>query len=226
MRRGGWTLVEILVVVAILLTLFGIIWAAYQPVRERSIRTVCASKMRQIWIALENYRQDYGGIDPPAALRASTMGFPATLEQELVFKANYVRRFPDGWMCPTGRPQFPFVRTEDFCRSFPCWSGDQVIFCDYPHCAFYDLMLYNDDFEELARQNSAAMAAWRCQEVVLRNLGMQYPLLWDTSHRQRLDSPINNYCMFIRLDGSFGAGLFPDPVRYRDNLCEAFGGGL
>lgn len=222
MRRGGWTLVEILVVVAILLTLFGIIWAAYQPIRERSLRTVCASKMRQIWIALENYRQDYGGIDPPAALRASAMGFPATWEQEELFQANYLRRFPDGWMCPTERPMEPFTRTESFCNHFPCWDGNILRSCIYPHCAFYEMRLHLDDFEELARHNNAAMAAWRCQEILLKNLGMQYPILWDTCHRQRLDSPINNYTLQIRLDGSFWAGFLSWSTMY--NLCEEFGG--
>ncbi|MCS6919385.1 MAG: type II secretion system GspH family protein [Fimbriimonadales bacterium] len=225
MRRRGWTLVEILVVVAILLTLFGIIWAAYQPARERSLRTVCASKMRQIWVALENYRQDYGGIDPPAALRASVMGLPATWEQEMRFKANYLRRFPDGWMCPTGRPMEGFTVTIDFCNGFPCWQGNEILVCQYPHCAFYELWIYRDDFEELARENAAAMAAWRCQEVVLRHLGMQYPILWDTCHRQRLDSPVNNFTLLIRLDGSFWSGVMPISSTYRTNLCEEFGGG-
>lgn len=225
MRRGGWTLVEILVVVAILLTLFGIIWAAYQPIRERSLRTVCASKMRQIWVAIENYRQDYGGIDPPAALRASVMGFPATWEQDKLFKANYLRRFPDGWMCPTGRPMEGFTETNDFCNGFPCWEGNRLsFFCSYPHCSFYQLWLYPDDFETFARENTAAMAAWKCQEIVLRNLGMQYPILWDTCHRQRLDSLSNNYTLLIRLDGSFWTGLLPNSAFYRSNLCEEFGG--
>lgn len=224
MRRGGWTLLEILVVIAILLTLFGIVWVAYQPVRERSLRAVCASKMRQIWIAFENYRQDYGGIDPPAALRASVMGLPATFEQLSLFKANYMRLFPDGWVCPTGRPRWPFTEHKEFCSILYCWRGNRLEPCFPMNCAFYDLHLALDDFEEFARGNSAAMVTWRCQEIVLRNLGTQYPILWDTCHRQRLDSPVNNYSLLIRIDGSFSAGFFPGPSMYILNLCEEFGG--
>jgi type II secretory pathway pseudopilin PulG len=56
------TLIELVVVCAIIAVLVGIIWVVYHSIRERARITVCISNLKQIGIALTAYREDYDGI--------------------------------------------------------------------------------------------------------------------------------------------------------------------
>jgi len=55
----GFTLIEILVVIAIIAVLTAIVYSAFFVVRKRSADTICISHLRQIGIALKMYAQDY-----------------------------------------------------------------------------------------------------------------------------------------------------------------------
>jgi prepilin-type N-terminal cleavage/methylation domain-containing protein len=63
MRRAGsrgFTLVEILVVIAVLVLLAAILLPVVSSARERGRQTVCLSNLRQLGQALSMYHQDYG----------------------------------------------------------------------------------------------------------------------------------------------------------------------
>ena len=64
-RRHGFTLLETLVVMAILSLLFGIVYAAMGGVRERGRQTVCVSNLHQLGTAFHMYLADYDAEDNP-----------------------------------------------------------------------------------------------------------------------------------------------------------------
>ena len=64
--RWGFTLVELLVVTAIICVLAALLLPALQAARERGRRAVCLSNQRQIYVAAVSFTSDHNGILPPS----------------------------------------------------------------------------------------------------------------------------------------------------------------
>ena len=105
MRRTAFTLVELLVVLAVIGVLVALLLPAIQAAREAARRTQCANHLKQLGLATHNYELMLRGL-PPAALvarqpngsiRTGYLGPHARilpfLEQNNVFSSSISTRF-------------------------------------------------------------------------------------------------------------------------------------
>lgn len=60
----GFTLVELLVVMAVIAVLAGLIFPVYAHVKAKGKQTACLSNLRQLWSASTMYAQEYDGYLP------------------------------------------------------------------------------------------------------------------------------------------------------------------
>jgi prepilin-type N-terminal cleavage/methylation domain-containing protein len=114
----GFTLVELLVVVAILAILAGILFPVFQSVRARGQQTTCSSNLRQLGMAVQMYAQDYDGYIP-FAKDASDAFIPQMWQssgpcQNLLPAMPFLHPMPGkGPMAQTTGILEPYLRSKD-----------------------------------------------------------------------------------------------------------------
>ena len=117
MKRRGFTLVELLVVIAVIAILIGMLLPAVQKVRESAYRTKCQNHLKQISLAALNYETAHRRL-PPSRLPGETQSWAWLILPQLEQEAMY-HRWPLGTKIYNVTP--PEVMTESvpvyFCPS-------------------------------------------------------------------------------------------------------------
>ena len=74
--RHGFTLIEVLVVIAIIAILAGFLFPIFAQAREAARRTSCSSNLKQVAMAVAQYTADYDELLPIDASNCSPTGTP------------------------------------------------------------------------------------------------------------------------------------------------------
>lgn len=63
-KRGGVTLVEVVLSLSIFMILFGLLLSAISLVRDKAYKFACGNNLRQLGIAFQNYHNQFGSFPP------------------------------------------------------------------------------------------------------------------------------------------------------------------
>ena len=117
-RRQGFTLVELLVTIAIIGVLVSLLLPAVQAARESARRTQCANNLKQIGLALHNYHDALGQFPPAYISNVGGGGVHGLPDEE-------TRDAGPGWAW--GALLLPFVEQGNLHKAInfnlPCWDN-------------------------------------------------------------------------------------------------------
>jgi len=126
----GFTLIEMLAVMAILAVLAGLLFPVVAKSREQARKTACMSNLRQIGMALSLYASNHGGViptteSPNEAIRATHHIWDGTLTPPRYIGLGYLHeKFgygvkPQMYYCPAAEG----INRMDWSRhSWRCWE--------------------------------------------------------------------------------------------------------
>src|SRR5215471_6501675 len=124
LHSPGFTLVELLVVIAVIGILVGLLLPAVQQAREASRRLSCTNNLKQLGLALHSYHDSLRRFPPAYVTNTSASGS--------AFGVSYgdeYRNGPPGWAW--GTLLLPYLEQENIYRQFdlnqPCWAPANAI---------------------------------------------------------------------------------------------------
>ena len=120
MKRNAFSLVELLIVLAIIAILAALLFAAFGPAREKARQSVCTSNLHQIREALAMYQADYDGADPTEGVPMQNwqLGLPSGPNACYTFMTTYIKDLRI-MTCPDYIPPTAQKRLSTYAWCFP-----------------------------------------------------------------------------------------------------------
>lgn len=87
-RARGFSLIELLITLAVVFTLSSLLFPTFGKVREMALRLMCQNNMRSIFMGLENYRGDWRERLPPSSYVPQGVALGKVRPQQLMALTN------------------------------------------------------------------------------------------------------------------------------------------
>jgi prepilin-type N-terminal cleavage/methylation domain-containing protein/prepilin-type processing-associated H-X9-DG protein len=206
----GFTLIELLVVIAIIAILAAVLFPVFATAREKARQSGCASNLKQIGLAFQQYNQDYDETTPYTPYTNNSSSTPCTYGTPPGYVlAPYVKS-GQTWRCPSDTVYANNIVgdvTDPQPAGYP--SG-----CGYWRVSYG----YNFYFFERCRASLAAAAPiatpvpLQMNEVLTPASDGLFFGDWDTGGNSWI---LDNTGTFLRIEGSPNATV--EPVRRGHN---------
>ena len=102
-KRRGFTLMELLIVLAVIATLAGIGIPLGRSILAKSREAACLNQLRSLGVALESYLQDHNQILPKLAMGRASKSDPSPVLETVLLP--YLET-PDAFKCPQDSKEF------------------------------------------------------------------------------------------------------------------------
>ncbi len=121
-RKKGFTLIELMIVIAIIAILAAVLVPNFMRAREASRLTACKSNLKNISTSVETYSNDWDGLYPGGTgglsiTEITDTGDLATLQRDYVQKPT---------KCPTAKDYYYFAQTQSVKYWIYCAASQRV----------------------------------------------------------------------------------------------------
>ncbi len=121
-RRGGFTLVELLVVVSIIALLIAILLPSLRRAREQAKEVMCLANLRSMGQAFTMYAEKFGGVWPPATDQYNTNRWPVPFYRGGILTAELATFDANGNMIHPPNDSLFICPSEKAPRIIPDWN--------------------------------------------------------------------------------------------------------
>ncbi len=198
--RKGFTMIELLTVIAIIAILAAIIFPVAGTVRERARQSRCMSNLNQIFVALQNYKDDYRAYPPVLGAYAVDANGNPTCTPANAVPFN---------LAP--KPLGTYLKNDEifYCPNNPVDDKRLITQAVYPQghaLAGQPVRL------DPTNANSPVACFYRYDSYSIGKVGnssvyeLHYTLFWSNSNLNQLENQRNQGTT------SYGAGYFNPPV--------------
>lgn len=157
--RFGLTLAELLIIMGIIAMLAGIGWMATEPIRQKALLTVCRSNFQQIYLAVQQYREDYEGIEPDGRpLSRTDVGLPPDNLTAGLVRGGYIKKGDPILHCPIGEKILRAQLAQFEWGKYITLGSSYEYPANLPLCIHNPLKPFADHFSQCVAQKRSQVA--------------------------------------------------------------------